>query len=213
VVRTESSKRWLRRQQTDPFVKQARAEGYRCRAVYKLLEIETRYKILQGARIIVDLGASPGGWSQVLARKYAAHPQPPLLIAVDKLPMHAIPGITFLQGDFEEEPTLCLLKDLLREQFVDVVLSDMAPNATGHAKTDHLKNMVLVESAYNFAMQNLANNGRFVAKVFQGGTEGHLLTTLKKDFEKVMHVKPKASRPESREVYVVATGFRKLRFS
>jgi tRNA-specific 2-thiouridylase len=212
VAQTESSRRWLKRQQADLFVKQARTEGYRCRAVYKLLEIETRYKILQKVRTVVDLGAAPGGWSQMLARKYTGQSQPPSLIAVDKLPMQEIPGVTFLQGDFEEESTLHFLKDLLHEKSVDVVLSDMALNATGHAKTDHLRNMALVESAYNFAAQYLVHNGRFVAKVFQGGTENHLLTTIKQDFEKVIHVKPKASRPESREVYVVATGFRKNAF-
>ncbi|MDR0406828.1 MAG: RlmE family RNA methyltransferase [Holosporales bacterium] len=208
MTQTESSKRWLKRQEADPFVKRARAEGYRSRAVYKLLEIDARYKILQGAKVIVDLGAAPGSWSQVLAQKCGQCSEK-TLIALDKLPIVPIEGITFLQGDLEKEVTLRSFACLLQGQYVDVVLSDMAPNTTGHARTDHLKNIVLVEEAYAFAVQHLSIGGRFVAKVFQGGTESGVLTILKQDFEKVFHVKPKASRPESREVYVVAIGFRR----
>lgn len=198
-----SSIKWIERQLTDPYVAKAKKEGYRSRAAYKLLEIDEKAKILKKGQAVVDLGAAPGGWCQVAVDKGCN------VVAIDLLEMDEIPGVAFFQMDFMEDDAPQVLMDALGGGGADVVLSDMAHNTTGHQKTDHYKIMALVEAAYDFAIDILKPGGSFVAKVFQGGTEGDLLTRMKKDFKSVKHIKPPASRKESPETYVVATGFRK----
>ncbi|MFA5593124.1 MAG: RlmE family RNA methyltransferase [Micavibrio sp.] len=198
-----SSIQWLERQLNDPYVARAKAEGYRSRAAYKLLEIDEKAKILKKDQLVVDLGAAPGGWCQVAVQKGCK------AVAIDLLPMDEIPDVMFFQMDFMEDDAPDVLIDALGGAGADVVLSDMAHNTTGHQKTDHYKIMSLVEAAYDFAADILKPNGAFVAKVFQGGTEADLLARMKKDFKSVKHIKPPASRKESPETYVVATGFRK----
>lgn len=199
--RSNSSTRWLQRQLNDPYVEKARAAGYRSRAAFKLLEIEEKAGLLKKGQRVVDLGAAPGGWSQVAAAAGCR------VVALDLLAIDEIPDVTFFQMDFMDEAAPGLLKDALGGP-ADVVLSDMSPNTTGHRQTDHIRIMGLVEIAYEFAVEVLAPGGAFVAKVFQGGTEGDLLARMKRDFTKVRHIKPPASRKESAEQYVVATGFR-----
>jgi len=198
-----SSIRWIERQLTDPYVQKAKKEGYRSRAAYKLLEIDEKTKILKKGQVIVDLGAAPGGWCQVAAAKGCK------VVAIDLLEMDEIPEVTFFQMDFMEDEAPGVLINALGGEQADVVLSDMAHNTVGHKTTDHTKIMLLVEAAYEFAIDVLKPNGAFVAKVFQGGTEADLLARMKKDFKSVKHIKPPASRKESPETYVVATGFRK----
>lgn len=205
--RTESSKRWLRRQLKDPYVQKAQKEGYRSRAAYKLLELQEKYKFLKAYQVVVDLGAAPGGWTQVLVDLTKSSEEKPTVFGVDLTPISSLPGAIFLEGDFTKEETLSSLLTLCPER-LDGVLSDMAPSSTGHPQTDHLKLMVLLEEALLFAQQTLKEGGFFVAKVFQGGTEKDLLLALKKDFMQVIHAKPPSSRKESREMYVVALGFK-----
>jgi 23S rRNA (uridine2552-2'-O)-methyltransferase len=205
--RTSSSKAWLQRQLNDPYVAQAKREGYRSRAAYKLIEIDARFHLFKPGQTVLDLGAAPGGWSQVAAQRIDAKGGRGRVAGIDLLEVEPLADVAFRVMDFlaPEAP------DLLRAWLggpVDVVLSDMAANATGHRKTDHLRIVGLVESAAAFAAEVLAPGGSFLAKVFQGGTEGELLATLKRDFARVAHVKPKASRAESAELYVLATGFR-----
>jgi 23S rRNA (uridine2552-2'-O)-methyltransferase len=200
--RKASSNRWLERHINDPFVHQAQKDGYRSRAVYKLSEIDDKYKILKKGLSVVDLGSAPGGWSQYALEKKCAP-----VIAIDLLPMDLLPDCHFLQMDFMSEDAYAHLMSLCQEG-IDIVLSDMAPNTTGHKTTDHLRIVGLVEAAYDFAVSVLAHNGTFIAKVFQGGTEHELLKRAKQDFQKTIHVKPKASRAESAEIYLVAMGFR-----
>ena len=200
-----SSIKWLQRQLNDPYVIKAKAEGYRSRAAYKLLEIDEKAHILKKGQVVIDLGAAPGGWCQVASQK-GCHP----IIAIDLLPMDEIPGVTFFQMDFMGEEAPDVLIDALGGEGADVVISDIAHNTTGHQKTDHYKIMALVDAAYDFAVEVLKPHGTFVAKVFQGGTEADLLTRMKQDFKSVKHIKPPASRKESPETYVVATGFRKI---
>jgi 23S rRNA (uridine2552-2'-O)-methyltransferase len=200
--RTSSSTQWLQRQLNDPYVREAARLGYRSRAAFKLLGIDEKLHILRAGQVVIDLGAAPGGWSQVTAAKKMKK-----IVAIDLLPIDEIPGVDFLQLDFMADDA----PDILRARAggrVDLVLSDMAPNTTGHQATDHLRIMSLVEAAYEFAVAVLAPNGTFVAKVFQGGTQGNLLAAMKRDFKTVKHIKPPASRKESAEQFVVAMGFR-----
>ena len=206
-ARTVSSKRWLERQLNDPYVARARREGLRSRAAFKLVEIDDKAHFLKKGARVVDLGAAPGGWSQVAAKRVGA-PDQGKVVAIDLLPMEPVSGIDFLQLDFLDHDAPDKLKALLGGA-ADVVLSDMAANATGHRKTDHLKIMALVELAADFAREVLAPGGSFLAKVLQGGTETAVLAALKRDFQSVKHIKPPASRADSSELYLLATGFRK----
>jgi 23S rRNA (uridine2552-2'-O)-methyltransferase len=206
-ARTVSSKRWLERQLNDPYVARARREGYRSRAAFKLTEIDDKAHFLKKGARVVDLGAAPGGWTQVAVKRVGA-PQQGKVIAIDILPMEPVTGADFAQIDFLEADAPDKLKAMLGGP-ADVVLSDMAANATGHRKTDHLKIMALVELAADFAREVLAPGGSFLAKVLQGGTEASLLAALKRDFGSVKHIKPPASRADSAELYLLATGFRK----
>jgi 23S rRNA (uridine2552-2'-O)-methyltransferase len=200
-----SSKLWLERQLNDPYVARAKREGFRSRAAYKLIEIDDKATVLKKGMRVIDLGAAPGGWSQVAARRVGAQGR---VVAIDVLPMDAIAGVDFAQLDFLSADAPEKLRVMLGGP-ADVVLSDMAANATGHAKTDHLRIMAMVEAAADFAREVLAPGGTFLAKVLQGGTEAALLTALKRDFKSVKHVKPSASRSDSAELYLLATGYRR----
>ena len=202
-----SSKLWLERQLNDPYVARAKAQGLRSRAAFKLAEIDDRHHLLKPGRSVVDLGAAPGGWSQVAARRVGADEGRGRVVAIDVLPMEPLAGVVFAQLDFLDPAAPERLRDLLGGP-TDVVLSDMAANATGHRRTDHLKIMALAEAAAEFARAVLKPGGAFLAKVLQGGTEASLLADLKRDFTSVKHVKPAASRTDSAELYVLATGFR-----
>ena len=204
--RSQSSRSWLERQLNDPYVARAKREGYRSRAAYKLAEIDDKARFLKKGARVVDLGAAPGGWSQIAAKRVGA-PGEGRVVAIDLLAMDAVPGIDFAQLDFLDPAAPEKLKAMLGGP-ADVVLSDMAANATGHRKTDHLKIVALVEAAADFAREVLAPGGTFLAKVLQGGTEGALLASLKRDFASVKHMKPAASRADSAELYLLATGFR-----
>jgi 23S rRNA (uridine2552-2'-O)-methyltransferase len=231
--RSQSSRHWLERQLNDPYVAAARREGYRSRAAYKLAEIDARFHILKPGRRVVDLGAAPGGWAQVAAEAVRSGgevgqgpegqgPEGPVggqggqVVAIDLLPVESIagvdldsiPGVDFIQLDFMDPTAPERLKRMLRGGKADVVLSDMAAQGTGHARTDHLRVVGLAEAAAEFACEVLEVGGAFVCKVFQGGSERALLGLLKHAFTTVKHVKPPASRAESAEMYVVATGFR-----
>ena len=212
--RTASSRAWLTRQISDPYVARAKREGFRSRAAFKLAEIDDRYKVLKPGACVVDLGAAPGGWSEIAARRVGAGGR---VIALDILDMKPVPGVEFLQLDFLDPSAPQHLEAMLgsggdapgRDQIkADVVLSDMAANATGHRQTDHLRIMALAEAAAEFARQVLAPGGVFLCKVLQGGTEAALLAELKRDFSSVKHVKPPASRSDSSELYLLAKGFR-----
>ncbi|MBV1704103.1 MAG: RlmE family RNA methyltransferase [Hyphomicrobiales bacterium] len=205
--RTDSSKRWLERQLNDPYVARAKREGQRSRAAYKLIEIDERHRLLKRGQRIADLGAAPGGWSLVAARKVGAAEGAGAVVGVDLLEIEPIPGVTFAQMDFNDRAAADWIVAALGGK-ADGVLSDMAANATGHRQTDHLRIVGLVELAADFAREVLTPGGYFLAKVIQGGTEGALLAGLKRDFAKVAHVKPAASRADSAELYVLATGFR-----
>jgi 23S rRNA (uridine2552-2'-O)-methyltransferase len=206
--RSASSQRWLERQLNDPYVAAARREGYRSRSAYKLAEIDARCRLLQPGRRVVDLGAAPGGWSQVAAGRVKSVEGKGQVVAIDLLDMEAIAGVDFLRLDFMDETAPARLTAMLREGKADVVLSDMAAQGTGHVRTDHLRIMGLAEAAAQFASEVLSPGGAFVCKVLQGGTERQLLDRLKRDFASVRHIKPPASRAESAEMYVVAQGFR-----
>jgi 23S rRNA (uridine2552-2'-O)-methyltransferase len=205
--RTHSSHQWLSRQLNDPYVRKAHAEGYRSRAAFKLIEIDDKHKILKRGARVVDLGAAPGGWSQVAAERIGAEKGLGKIVAIDLLDIEPIQHVLFAQMDFNDEDAPARLKEMLGGQ-ADVVLSDMAANTIGHRQTDHLKIVALVEMAAEFAREVLAPGGSFLAKVLQGGTEGELLALLKRDFKAVKHIKPPASRKDSAELYVLATGFR-----
>lgn len=202
--RSLSSQKWLERQLNDPYVARAKREGYRSRAAFKLIEIDEKYNILKPGQRIVDLGAAPGGWSQIAAKKIGAKGK---VVGIDLLPIDPMPGVEFIQLDFLDESAPGKLIEMLGGQ-ADIVMSDMAANTTGHKKTDHLRIIGLAEAAIYFAREILAPGGVFLAKVFQGGTENQLLADLKRDFAVVRHVKPSASRADSAELYVLATGFR-----
>lgn len=205
--RTTSSQKWLQRQLNDPYVARAKREGWRSRAAFKLIEMDEKAHLLKRGMRIVDLGAAPGGWSQVAAKKIGLEQGHGKIVAIDLLEMEPIPGVVFAQMDFLAPDAPERLLAML-DGPADFVMSDMAANATGHKKTDHLKIVALVELAVDFARQVLAPGGAFLAKVLQGGTEGTLLADLKRDFASVRHVKPSASRADSAELYVLATGFR-----
>lgn len=205
--RTSSSRQWLLRQINDPYVSRAKSEGYRSRAAYKLAEIDDKARFLKRGARVVDLGAAPGGWSQIAAERIGAKQGKGKIVAIDLLDVEAIPGVEFMQLDFLDESAPEKLKAMLGGP-ADVVLSDMAGNTTGHRQTDHLKIIALVELAVEFAREVLSPGGTFLAKVIQGGTEHSLLAALKRDFASVKHIKPPASRADSAELYVLATGFR-----
>jgi 23S rRNA (uridine2552-2'-O)-methyltransferase len=202
-----SSKLWLERQLNDPYVAQAKREGYRSRAAYKLIEIDDKYHFLKPGLTVVDLGAAPGGWSQIAARRIGAANGKGKVIAIDLLEMPEIPGVSFAQLDFLADDAPAKLLAMIGGR-ADAVLSDMAPNTTGHRKTDQLRILGLVEGAAAFAAEVLNPGGTFVAKVFQSGADAELVTQLKRDFASVRHVKPASSRQDSSERYVLATGFR-----
>jgi 23S rRNA (uridine2552-2'-O)-methyltransferase len=206
-ARSLSSRRWLERQLNDPYVARARREGFRGRAAFKLIEIDDRHHLLAKGARVVDLGAAPGGWSQVAARRVGAAEGRGRVVAVDVLAMAPVAGVEFIQIDFLDAGAPDAIRTLL-DGSADVVLSDMAANATGHRRTDHLKIMALAEAAADFAREVLAPGGAFLCKVLQGGTETALLASLKRDFTAVRHVKPAASRTDSAELYLLATGFR-----
>lgn len=201
--RTAQSARWLERQLNDPYVRKARAEGYRSRAAYKLLELNEKFGMLRGAKHIVDLGVAPGGWAQV-ARKLSPGAK---VVGIDLLPVDSLPDVTLFQMDFMDDAAPERLREALGAA-PDLVMSDMAANTVGHPQTDHLRTMALVEAAAWFAIENLREGGVFVAKVFAGGTDDALLKVLKQHFRTIKHAKPPASRKESSEWYVVAQGFK-----
>lgn len=205
--RSLSSTLWLERQLNDPYVARAKREGYRSRAAYKLIEMNDRYHLFKPGDRIVDLGAAPGGWSQVAAAHVKAKEGKGKVVAVDLLDMEAVDGVEFAVKDFNDPDAPEFIKNMLGGD-ADGVMSDMAANATGHRATDHLRIVALAELAADFACDVLAKGGFFIAKVLQGGTEGQLLMRLKRDFATVRHVKPEASRAGSAELYVLATGFR-----
>jgi 23S rRNA (uridine2552-2'-O)-methyltransferase len=205
-ARSLSSRLWLERQLNDPYVLRAKREGYRSRAAYKLIEIDDRFRFLKPGGVVVDLGAAPGGWSQVAANRVAAGQGRGRVVAIDVVDMAGIPGLEFLRVDFLDADTPDRVQAML-DGPADVVLSDMAANATGHKRTDHLRTMGLVEASAEFAREVLEPGGAFLAKVLQGGTEHQLLARLKRDFATVRHVKPAASRADSAELYLLATGF------
>jgi 23S rRNA (uridine2552-2'-O)-methyltransferase len=197
-----ASQRWLARQLNDPYVQAAKLQGWRSRAAFKLLELDEKYRLIGKQARVVDLGAAPGGWSQVALAKGAAK-----VVGIDLLPIIPVTGAEFIEGDFLAEDMDTRLKELLGGT-ADLVLSDMAPNTTGHVATDHIRIMALAELALDFAAGVLTPGGAFVAKLFQGGAEQDMLNKLKKYFRNVRHAKPPASRKDSKEMYVIATGFR-----
>jgi 23S rRNA (uridine2552-2'-O)-methyltransferase len=202
--RKPSSTRWLSRQLNDPYIAEARRLGYRSRAAFKLIELDERFRLLRPGQRIVDLGCAPGGWTQVGVGRVGRYG---IVVGVDIAETAPIPGATLLSADVRDAATPAVLDAALGGR-ADVVLSDMAPSTTGHAATDHLRIVALAEDALAIASQILKPGGTFVAKVFQGGAEGALLAALKRDFAELRHAKPPASRAESAETYVVATGFR-----
>jgi len=202
--RTAGSQRWLERQLNDPYVRAARAAGWRSRAAFKLLELDERFRLLRPDARVVDLGAAPGGWTQLAAKRVGDRGR---VVALDILPMDPVAGAIVLQGDFTEDAAEQMVLDALAGP-ADLVLSDLAPNTTGHNSTDHLRIVALVELAADFARKVLVPGGAFVCKVFQGGAERDLLAAMKRDFAAVRHAKPPASRKDSAESYLVAQGFR-----
>jgi 23S rRNA (uridine2552-2'-O)-methyltransferase len=206
--RTVSQKQWLERQLNDPYVHEARKLGYRSRAAFKLSEIDDKYHFLKPGGVVVDLGAAPGGWSQVAAARVKSVEGKGKVIAIDMHGMDSLPGVIVFHRDFLDDDAPQLLIDAMGGQKADCVISDMAAHATGHRQTDHLQIMALAEAAHDFAKQVLNPGGTFLAKVLRGGTEGELLKQLKLGFTKVMHVKPMASRDDSAELFVLAMGFR-----
>lgn len=201
--RTTSSTRWLSRQLNDPYVKKAKAEGYRSRAAYKLAELDEKFGLLKGVARVVDLGIAPGGWSQVVRQRSPRS----RVVGIDLLPTDPLDGVTIFQMDFMADEAPALLEGAL-DGPPDLVLSDMAANTVGHKQTDHLRTMGLVETAADFAIATLAPGGAFVAKVLAGGTDAELLGLLKRHFASVKHAKPPASRKDSSEWYVIAQGFK-----
>ena len=207
--RSLSSTLWLERQLNDPFVAKARLEGYRSRAAYKLIEIDDKYRLFAPGGRIVDLGAAPGGWAQVAAERVQSRDGRGRVIGIDLKEIEPVAGVEFRVMDFHDPAAPDILRAWLAGP-ADGVMSDMAANATGHRKTDHLRIVGLAELAVEFACDVLTPGGFFLAKMFQGGSEGELLARLKKDFAVVRHLKPKASRADSAEMYVLATGFRRV---
>lgn len=206
--RSSASTQWLERQLNDPYVAMARQEGYRARSAFKLVELDDKFHFLGAGKRVVDLGAAPGGWTQIAVKRVKSTPENPLVVGLDLLEMAPIAGAKTTQLDFLDDRAPDVLKEMLGGRKADVVLSDMAPNTTGMKDIDHLRIMGLLETAYAFACEILNRDGVFVAKIFQGGTEQNLLNEMKKKFKTVKHAKPPASRKESSEFYVVATGFK-----
>lgn len=202
--RKPSSTKWLQRQLNDPYVQLAQKDGYRSRAAYKLSELDEKFNVIKPDSVVVDLGSSPGSWLQYLAKKVKSG----RIIGIDLTEIEPVAESEFIHGDFTEDETLNKLIETLDGVRPDVVLSDMASPSCGHAQTDHIRIMALCELAFDFAHNYLAKDGTFIAKILQGGAEKELLTMLKHDFSKVRHVKPEASRSDSAEMYVIATGFR-----
>ena len=202
--RTVSQQRWLERQLNDPYVADAKAKGYRSRAAFKLVELDQKHRLLKRGGRVVDLGAAPGGWTQVAVERVGETGKG---VGIDIAPVEAIAGAELIELDFLDESAPARLKDMLGGP-ADLVMSDMAASATGHRQTDHIKIMALCEAALDFALEVLKPGGAFVAKVLRGGTEGQLLQNMKKHFASVSHTKPPASRADSAEMYVVATGFK-----
>lgn len=202
--RKVSSTRWLERQLNDPYVKKAKAEGYRSRAAYKLLELDEKYGLLKGVKAVVDLGIAPGGWSQVVRRRSPAAK----VAGIDLLPTDPIEGVEILQMDFMDEEAPARLQEALGVEHADLVMSDMAANTVGHPQTDHLRTMALVEAGMEFACEVLRPGGAYVAKVLAGGADNNLVAALKRHFATVKHAKPPASRKDSSEWYVIAQGFK-----
>lgn len=205
--RKNSSTKWLQRQLNDPYVEAARNEGYKSRAAFKIIEINDKFQILKKGSKVLDLGAAPGGWSQVAAQITNSNPEKPSILAIDLLEMDQLPGVISMQKDFLDEDAKDVIINTIGDK-LDVVMSDMAANTTGHSKTDHIRIMELCEKAALFSFEVLKPGGVFIAKIFKGGTEDHLLSQIKQKFSKVKHFKPKSSRPESSEEYLVATGFK-----
>ena len=206
--RTVSSTKWLERQLNDPYVARARADGYRSRAAYKIKEMDEKHHLFHKGSRVVDLGAAPGGWSQVAARAVGSTDANPLVVGIDYLEMDPIPGVILLKKDFTEDDAPAMLIAAMGGKKADLVMSDMAWPTTGHRATDHLRIVQLIEIAADFALDVLAPGGAFVAKVFQGGTEHELLHMLKRHFRSTFHTKPPASRSGSAEAYLVAKGFK-----
>jgi len=202
--RKPSSTKWLKRQLNDPFVKLAKDEGYRSRAAYKIKEIDDKFKFLKAGITLVDLGAAPGSWLQVAAERLKGRGK---VIGIDLQAIEPIDKVDLLQGDFLDDDFVATLRNKINGQ-IDVVLSDMAAPSSGHADTDHIRVMNLCQAALSFAISNLKTGGIFVSKVLQGGTEAELLALMKQHFKQVKHYKPKASRSDSTEIYVVATDFK-----
>ena len=211
IAAHKSSVAWLQRQASDPYVARAQKEGYRARAAYKIIEINEKYHFFRDGQGVVDLGAAPGSWSQYVAREFPKSK----IFAMDLLEIKPINGVEFYQGDFTTDEALQWLEsklsiphDEIGHGSVDVVMSDMAPNTVGHKKTDHLRQMVLLEYAFDFALHALKPGGTFVAKSFTGGTTNDLLKQIKEHFDDVYHIKPPSSRKDSVEMFIVATGFK-----
>lgn len=209
IAAHKSSVAWLQRQASDPYVARAQKEGYRARAAYKIIEIDEKYHLFKNGQVVVDLGAAPGSWSQYVARKFPKSK----IFAMDLLEITPINNVEFYQGDFTSDAALRWLEEKLNltdtsEGTADIVMSDMAPNTVGHKKTDHLRQMVLLEYAFDFALHALKKGGVFVAKSFTGGTTNELLKQIKEHFDEVHHIKPPASRKDSVEMFIVATGFK-----
>ena len=211
IAAHKSSVAWIQRQAHDPYVARAQKDGYRARAAYKIIEINEKYHFFRDGQVVVDLGAAPGSWSQYVAREFPKTK----IFAMDLLEIKPINGVEFYQGDFTTDAALQWLEQKLNltdasSGTVDVVMSDMAPNTVGHKKTDHLRQMVLLEYALDFALRALKKGGTFVAKSFTGGTTNELLKQIKEHFEDVHHIKPPSSRKDSVEMFIVATGFKGL---
>lgn len=206
--RKVASTKWLERQLNDPYVARARSEGYRSRAAFKIKEMNEKQKFFRKGMRVVDLGAAPGGWSQVAAKAVGSTTENPLIVGIDYLDMDPIPGVILLKKDFTEEDAPAMLIEAMSGHGADVVMSDMAWPTTGHRATDHLRIVHLIEIAADFAIKVLNPGGSFVAKVFQGGTEHELLHMLKRHFSSTFHVKPPSSRKDSAEAYLVAKGFK-----
>ncbi len=211
IAAKKSSAAWLQRQAADPYVARAQKDGYRARAAYKIIEMNEKFHFLKNGQVVVDLGAAPGSWTQYVMREFPRSK----VFAMDLLEIKPIPGVEFYQGDFTEDAALDWLveklnlpADAAENGTVDVVMSDMAPNTVGHKKTDHIRQMVLLEYAFDFALRALKPGGTFVAKSFTGGTTNELLRQIKEKFESVHHIKPPSSRKDSVEMFIVALGFR-----
>ena len=202
-----SSRRWLERHLNDPYVHRSKAEGYRSRAAFKLIEIDDKHRLLKPGQKVIDLGAAPGGWLQVAAQRVKSPVDAPTVVGIDYLEVDPVPGATILQMDFLDDDAPARLMDALGDA-PDIVLSDMAAPTTGHRRTDHIRTMHLAEVAAEFAIEVLKPGGHFLTKTFQGGTESELLSRLKRHFASVHHVKPPASREESVELYLLAKGFK-----